>query len=225
MGGTTVTTPDGHVWMVRRRWARRDTALRRFLDRRRAFRRMLWIRRGKRLDLDMVGPTSQSWVADIEMAQDVVVLLCAIVSWPPSPGWGCSAGSSPPGWHLRCRTWVRYSAAWPPRPWRWRPACWSAVPGWSRRSSGASTRRGGSGASTGGGEAAGRCARSWPRSGRAVSTSSRRARSPRTPDRPRPGPRDSRVRGVSPAEPGNPQDAPPPPPPPPPHRTGADRAA
>jgi hypothetical protein len=74
------------------------------------------------------------------------------------------------------------------------------------------------------GEAAGRCARSWPRSGRAVSTSSRRARSPRTPDRPCPGPRDSRVRGVSPAEPGNPQDAPPPPPPPP-HRTGADRAA
>src|SRR6266567_3110152 len=79
MRGTTVTTPDGHVWMVRRRWARRDTALRRYLDGRRAFRRMLWIRRGKRLDLEMVGPTSRSWVADTEVAQEVVVLLCAIV--------------------------------------------------------------------------------------------------------------------------------------------------
>jgi hypothetical protein len=88
MRGTTVTTPDGHVWMVRRRWARRDTALRRYLDRRRAFRRMLWIRRGKRLDLEMVGPTSRSWVADTEVAQEVVVLRCAIVILAATAGLG-----------------------------------------------------------------------------------------------------------------------------------------
>jgi hypothetical protein len=97
MGGTTVTTPDGHVWIVRRRWARRDTALRRYLDRRRAFRRMLWIRRGKRLDLEMVGPTSRSWVADTAVAQEVVVLLCAIVILAATTGLGLL------GWFVAAR--------------------------------------------------------------------------------------------------------------------------
>src|SRR6266699_455533 len=97
MRGTTVTTPEGHVWMVRRRWARRDTALRRYLDRRRAFRRMLWIRRGKRLDLEMVGPTSRSWVADTEVAQEVVVLLCAIVILAATAGLGLL------GWFVAAR--------------------------------------------------------------------------------------------------------------------------
>jgi hypothetical protein len=88
MRGTRVTTPDGHVWTVRRRWARRGGPLRRYLDRRRAFRRTLWIRRGKQLDLEMVGPTSPEWIFDIAMAQEVVVLLCAVVILAAGTGLG-----------------------------------------------------------------------------------------------------------------------------------------
>lgn len=88
MRGTRVTTPDGYVWLVRRRWASRDTALRRYLDRRRAWRRMLWTTRGKRLDLDLVGPTPESWMVDIELAQYVVVLLCGIVIAAAAAGLG-----------------------------------------------------------------------------------------------------------------------------------------
>jgi hypothetical protein len=58
---------------------------------------MLWIRRGKQLDLEMVGPTSSSWITDIELAQEVVVLLCAIVIL------GAAAGLGLLGWFVATR--------------------------------------------------------------------------------------------------------------------------
>ncbi len=45
----------------------------------------------------MVGPTSRSWITDIELAQEVVVLLCAIVIL------GAAAGLGLLGWFVATR--------------------------------------------------------------------------------------------------------------------------
>jgi hypothetical protein len=61
MRSIRIVTPDGHVWFVRRRWARRQGRLGRYLDRRRAWRRAVWLARGKAQDLELAGPTSKTW--------------------------------------------------------------------------------------------------------------------------------------------------------------------
>jgi hypothetical protein len=89
--------PDGHVWFVRRRWARRRTRLGRYLDRRRAWRHAVWLARGKAQDLELAGPTSstwksmagspipqswlspsESWMRDLRSAQDFVGMLIVV---------------------------------------------------------------------------------------------------------------------------------------------------
>jgi hypothetical protein len=88
MRGTTVRTPDGHVWTVRRRWARRDTALRRYLARRSASRRIQSIRRDKQPDLEATGPNLESWIFEMRMAQDIVAVLGAVVILVAATGLG-----------------------------------------------------------------------------------------------------------------------------------------
>jgi hypothetical protein len=80
MRATRVRTPDGHVWLVWRQWARRDTALGRSRARRRARRRERWIREGKELDVELAGPDSQRWMSDVETAQWVVILISGAVA-------------------------------------------------------------------------------------------------------------------------------------------------
>ena len=80
MRPTRVRTPDGHVWLVWRRWARRDTALGRSLARRRARRRERWSREGKELDVELAGPTSQRWISDVQTAEWVVTAIALVVA-------------------------------------------------------------------------------------------------------------------------------------------------
>jgi hypothetical protein len=88
MRATRVRTPDGHIWLVWRQWARRDTALGRSLARRRARRRERWIREGKELDVELAGPSSRRWMADVVDVQRVVTLisLAVAVAVPPLIG-------------------------------------------------------------------------------------------------------------------------------------------
>jgi hypothetical protein len=75
MRATRVRTPDGHVWLVWRQWAQRDTALGRSLARRRARRKERWIREGKELDVELAGPDSPRWMSEVQSAQWAVTLI------------------------------------------------------------------------------------------------------------------------------------------------------
>ena len=92
MRATRVRTPDGHIWLVWRQWARRDTALGRSLARRRARLRERRIREGKELDVELAGPDSERWMSDVQSAQWVIsrislaVALAVALAVPPLLG-------------------------------------------------------------------------------------------------------------------------------------------